>query len=111
MVAISRIDALRREAEEEVAPHREAGRLEGGENDLPRGPGISRAFEHDQLAGAEPRPDGIHRAHDVGEVRTLRLAERRRNADQNRVHPGEEIEVLGGPEHAVRYGARKRLVR
>jgi hypothetical protein len=110
MLAVTRVDALRREAEEEVAPHDETGRLKRGEDDLPRRARIRGALEDDELPDAKPESDGFHGAHDVREIRALGLAERCGHADEDGVHASQEVEILGGGQAPGLYRAREILV-
>ena len=82
---VARIDALGREREEEVLAGLEAGRFEHRLHDLVGRAGIGRRLEADELPGVQVLGDRFDRRDDVGHVRVLRLAQRRRHADVDRV--------------------------
>ena len=83
---VSRVLALGREGEVEVEPGAQAGKLlDDGLHHFLGGAGIGGALQHDQLAGADVRPDRARRVLDVRHVRLARLAE---------VHRGREALVL-----------------
>ena len=104
---VAGVDALGREAEEEVVPHREAPVLEHGQHRLARGAGVGRRLEDDELAGPERRADRLGRRDDVAQVRVLGLAERRGHADRDRVALGEARHVRRGDDPAVRRERRQ----
>ena len=97
---VARIDALGREAQEEVDAGLEALGLEHRLHDLVGGAGIGRRLEDDELTGLEVLGDLLDRRDDVGEVRILRLAQRRRDADVDGVDVRQDREIGGGAEAA-----------
>jgi hypothetical protein len=90
---VAGVHALRREGEEEVLARRESLLLQEGKDELLGGPGIRRALEDHELPLAQVLGDRLRRVHDHGEVGVLRLAERSRHADDDRVRVGEPVEV------------------
>ena len=83
--ALPGIDALGREGEEEVAAGVEAPPFEHRLHDLVGRARVRRGLEDDQHAGLQVRGDHLDRRDDVGQVGVLRLAQRRRHADVDRV--------------------------
>ena len=92
-VLATRIDALGREAEEEVLARLEVAVFERGQDDLRRRAGVRRALEDDDHAGVDELGDLLRRGDDVRDVGVARLPERRRDADRDAVAAGEEAEV------------------
>ena len=73
-------------------------RSSAGTDQLFRGAGVRRAFEHDELPGANmrrQRGDGALDEAEVGHV-GLRPKERRRHADEDGVAAGREREIFAG---------------
>ena len=98
---VARIDALGREGEEEVDAGLEAGRLEHRLDDFVGRPRIGRRLEDDQHARMQVLRDALDRRDDVGHVRVLRLAQRRRHADVDRVEILDDGEVRRRVEQAL----------
>ena len=84
-VALPGIDALGREREEEVLAGLQAGRLEQRLHDFFGRARVGRRLEADQHARMQVLGDRLDRRDDVGHVGVLRLAQRRRHADVDRV--------------------------
>ena len=61
-----------------------------GSHDLLGRSRVRRGLQDDELAGSEVLLDLLHRAHDVADVGVTRLPERRRYADVDDVHVGED---------------------
>ena len=92
---VARVDALRRVAEEEVAPDASARRLEDREDDLLGRSRIRRRLKDDELAVSEVRCHGLGGRDDVGQVGRPRLRERRRDADRQRIELGHRAVIRG----------------
>ena len=82
---IARIDALGREREEEIDAGLQPARFEHRLDELLGRAGIGRRFEDDEHARMQVRGDHLDRRHDVRHVGILRLPQRRRHADVDRV--------------------------
>ena len=92
-VRVARIDALGREREEEVDAGLEPGRFEHRLHDFVGRAGIGRRLEHDEHARVQVLRDRLDGRDDVGHVRVLRLAQRRRHADVDGVELLDDREV------------------
>ena len=97
-VRVARILALGREGEQEVVGARQAGRLEQRQHFLVGRARIGGRLEHDQLALAQARGNRLGRVVDVRQVGFAVGAERRRDADENRVALRQAVEVRGHRE-------------
>src|SRR5262249_20683865 len=62
---------------------------------------IGRALEYDQLAGDQIRRNRFRRSSDVTQVRLVIFVQRRRNADDDRVHRAEHLVISGRAEAAL----------
>ena len=83
--AVSRIDALGGEGEEELLSHREPGGGEAGQQHFLGRARIGGGLEDDQLAGAQDLRHVVGRGHDVGDVGLLGFPQRRGHADDDGV--------------------------
>ena len=106
--AVRRIHALGRERQEEVLAHLEAALFEHRQHEFVGGARIGGGLQDDQLTGPQPLRDLLRRRDDVGHVRVLRLAERRRDADVDGVQLAEHVEVGGRAEPLRRHQAPRR---
>ena len=84
--------------------------LERGPHDLFGRARVRRALEDDELARAEVLLDLVDGRDDVGEVRVLRLPQRRRHADVDRVEVADDGEVGRGDEPPGSHRLRDLLV-
>ena len=70
---------------------------------------IGGALEHHELAGPQPRGDGLGRIDDVGEVRLARVGQRSRDADDDDVGLIQPLEVDRGLESVLAHLADHRV--
>ena len=102
MVLATRIFAFRGEGEEEVLATFKAFGLEAGEHDLAGGAGVSRGFQHDELARAKGFGDVIGGLLDEAHVGLHMPAKGRGNADDDRVRLFQSRHIGGGVKSAGR---------
>ena len=84
-VAVARVDALRREGDEHLEPGAQTALGERLRQQLPRGPHVGGAGEHDHLVAARVRNDRLARCPQEPQVRLHAVVDRRRDADHDRV--------------------------
>ena len=108
--AVARVDPLGRKGKEEIDPCLEPALFEERLHDLLRGARIGRRFEHDEQSWMQVRRDRFDCRDDIGQVGILRLAERRRHADVDRVEARNDREVRGRrqPAGGSQLGHRRR---
>ena len=97
---IARIDALRREAQEEVLAHLQLRLLEHRQHQFVGGAGIGGRFQDHQHAGVKVFGDLLAGVDDVAHVRIFGLAQRRRHADVDGVQVRDRGEIGGGAKLA-----------
>jgi len=85
--------ALGAERQEEVASHLKPAPRQDRQHDIPRGPRIRGALEHDELAGPQRRGDHLGGRDDVLQVRIAAFTERCGHADQDGVGLGQTPHV------------------
>ncbi len=107
---VARVDAFRRECEEEIDIHFQSIALEHRQCNFVGGPRVGGRLEHDQLAGVQVRRNAFERLHDVGQVRILGLAQRRRHADVSDIHVREFRAVGRGAKMAGLHDPRQLLL-
>src|SRR5438309_2522409 len=95
---VAGVDPLGRERQAEVLARLEAGGFEGGQDHLLGGARVGRALEDDELPRPQVFSDLLDGGHDEGQVRVLRLPERGRYADVDRVEGPDHGEVARGRE-------------
>ena len=92
-VRVAGVDALRREREEEITAGFTPLGCEAGQDHFLGSAGISRALEHDQLAGLLVATDLFGSGIDEADVRVACLRERGRDADIYGVDAGQRAEI------------------
>jgi hypothetical protein len=103
---VARVDALGREREEEVLAHGHAAGGEAGQDQLVGRARVRRRLEDHELALVQVAGNLVGGGDDVRDVRILRLVERRRHADVDRVGLLEDGEVGGRQEAAGAHRGR-----
>ena len=103
--AFPRILALGRERQQEILRTREPGRFQHGQQFLVGGAWIRGGLEDHQLSLPQPLRNLRAGVVDVGHVRLAVAAERRRDADHDRVAVTKAIEVRRGRESPARHRA------
>ncbi len=101
---IARVDPFRRESEKEILIQCETHFFEHRLENLVGRAGIRRRFEDDELAAPHVFLDLLAGRDDVGHIRVLRLAERRRDANDDDVAFGQSAEIGSRGEQALRDG-------
>ena len=100
-LGVAGILAFGREREQDSPPGSEAGRLQDRLHLVVRRARIGRGFEHHELAPAQTLGDLPCRVVDVRQVRLAMGAERRGDADQDRVALRQPSKSVVAPEAAA----------
>ena len=95
---IARVDALGREGQQEIFVELQAGLFKHRQQNFVGRAGIGCRLENDQLTASQPLLDLFGGRQDVGNVRLFCFAQRRRDADDDRIALAEMIEVGRGPQ-------------
>src|ERR1051326_30115 len=90
---VAGIFTLRRKREEEIAAAFEAVCFEPREHFLARRAWIRRRFQHDELSFAQSFRDRIRTSVHERQIGLAVTAERRRDANQNRIAIGKTVEI------------------